>query len=236
MKLSEWSQQHEYLRTEVGGISIESPLLVVNDATIGYGGPLVTGIELEVGAGEIIAILGPSGSGKTTLLRTIAGLVRPISGSITTTVRKRGGLGYIPQRLGLVRHGSVGHNVDLGAMAGTPRTFQWWAERRARVKQAVEDVGISEKIREPVRRLSGGQQRRVATARALAQRPELILADEFLGELDEENVQVVLDAVRSLVETGSSVIMVEHIETRAIELSDRVWRIIDGSLVEEVPT
>ncbi len=215
---------------------MSTPLLALENLTVGYNEPLVREIQLRVQPGEIIAILGPSGSGKTTLLRTIAGLIRPISGMITTTVRKRGGLGYIPQRLGLVRHGSVAHNVDLGAMAGTPRTFQWWAERRARVKQAVEDVGISEKIREPVRRLSGGQQRRVATARALAQRPELILADEFLGELDEENVQVVLDAVRSLVETGSSVIMVEHIETRAIELSDRVWRIMDGSLVEEVPT
>ena len=174
---------------------MSTPLLALENLTVGYNEPLVREIQLRVQPGEIIAILGPSGSGKTTLLRTIAGLIRPISGMITTTVRKRGGLGYIPQRLGLVRHGSVGHNVDLGAMAGTPRTFQWWAERRARVKQAVEGVGISEKIREPVRRLSGGQQRRVATARALAQRPELILADEFLGELDEENVQVVLDAV-----------------------------------------
>ena len=199
---------------QLGGMVMSTPLLVLDDLTVGYGEPLVRAIHLHVQPGEIIAILGPSGSGKTTLLRTIAGLVRPMSGVITTTVRKRGGLGYIPQRLGLVRHGSVGHNVNLGAMVGTPRSLRWWTERRARVKQAVEVVGIAEKMREPVRRLSGGQQRRVATARTLAQRPELILADEFLGELDEGNVQVVVDAVRSLVETGSSMIMVEHIEDR----------------------
>ncbi|MAK77826.1 MAG: hypothetical protein CL992_00890 [Euryarchaeota archaeon] len=216
------------------GAEMSDPLLVLNNLSVGYGEKLVTGIHLEVRSGEVIAILGPSGSGKTTLLRTIAGLVRPLSGKITRNFPKRGGLGYIPQRLGLVRHGSVGHNVDLGAMVGTPRNLSWWSERRSRVKQALESVGISEKLHEPVRRLSGGQQRRVATARALAQKPTLILADEFLGELDQVNVSVVIEAVQSLIDTGSSMIMVEHIEDRAIEFSTRVFRIQEGYLIEEV--
>ncbi|HJN55506.1 MAG TPA: ATP-binding cassette domain-containing protein, partial [Candidatus Poseidoniales archaeon] len=133
--------------------------------------------------------------------------------------------------------------VSLGARAGTPfRSIHddvdgfLWSRRKNRVITAIDAVGLTDKMREPVRRLSGGQQRRVATARTLAQQPELILADEFLGELDERNVQIVVDAVKSLVERGSSMIMVEHHEYRAIELSNRVWRIKDGRLIEEVLT
>ena len=88
-------------------------------------------------------------------------------------------------------------------------------------------MSLEDKITEPVRRLSGGQQRRVATARTLAQNPPLILADEFLGELDDENVE--------LVKKGSTLIMVEHHEERAIEVADRIWRIIDNRLEEESP-
>ena len=87
----------------------------------------------------------------------------------------------------------------------------------------------------PVRILSGGQQRRVAIARALVQRPKLILADEFLGELDKENVESIIKATKSLVsEIGATLIMVEHNEERAIEIADKVWRIVDGRVIEEL--
>ena len=186
-------------------------------------------------SGEIISLIGPSGIGKTTLLRTIAGLVKPISGVIQCNVEKRGGLGYIPQRLGLVRHTSVYHNVDLGARAGTgflqePST--WWRRRDERVQDAIVALGLSEKKSEPVRRLSGGQQRRVATARTLAQRPRLILADEFLSELDEDNINVVLDAVRGYIsESGAAMILVEHKIERAKLISDRMLIVRDGLLL-----
>ncbi len=92
-------------------------------------------------------------------------------------------------------------------------------------------MGISEKIREPVRRLSGGQQRRVATARTLAQRPKLILADEFLSELDDDNITVVLDAVKAYIEnSGAAMILVEHDINRAKQISDRMLVIDDGRL------
>ena len=96
------------------------PLLTISDLSIGFKEDLVRDISLEVHSGEIIAVLGPSGIGKTTLVRTIAGLVRPRQGSFELNLPAQGGLGYIPQRLGLVRHASVYHNVNLGARASLP--------------------------------------------------------------------------------------------------------------------
>jgi ABC-type multidrug transport system ATPase subunit len=189
---------------------------------------------LKITPGKITSIIGPSGIGKTTLLRTLSGLVMPLSGSIECNVPRRGGLGYIPQRLGLVRHTSVYHNVDLGARAGTrflsePKT--WLKRRNDRVLSAIETMGLSDKIDEPIRRLSGGQQRRVATARTLAQQPGLILADEFLSELDDSNISLVINAVKEyLLESKSAMIVVEHNVQRAVEISDEVLQISDGKL------
>ena len=87
---------------------------------------------------------------------------------------------------------------------------------------------------EPVRILSGGQQRRVAIARTLAQRPRIILADEFLGELDKENVNSIISATKKIVdEIGATLVLIEHHEERAIQLADRIWRITEGNLIEE---
>ncbi len=214
-------------------------VLSINNLTIGYETGLVYGINLDINVGDVIAIVGPSGIGKTTLLRTIAGLVKPLSGSIYCNAPKRGGIGYIPQRLGLVRHTSVYHNVDLGARSGT-RFFSepttWFKRRNTRVIDAIDRMGLSEKINEPVRRLSGGQQRRVATARTLAQRPKLILADEFLSELDDDNISVVLDAVKEyMLKSESAMIIVEHNIKRASEISDRLLQIKDGKLTDYDP-
>ena len=210
-------------------------ILTTENLSVGYDEVLISGITLKVLKGEVIAIVGPSGIGKTTLLRTIAKLVKPLSGSIYTEIPKRGGLGYIPQMLGLVRHASVYHNVDLGARAGT-RIFtgetSWFARRNDRTLSAIERMGLTEKVNEPVRRLSGGQQRRVATARTLAQKPRLILADEFLSELDEGNISIVLEAVKEYMANNSSaMIIVEHNIKRAAEISDRILQIKDKKLV-----
>ena len=215
------------------GSNPNQPILVLKDVAIGYDSsdPLVKVPDLHVFPGEIIAIAGPSGIGKSTLLRTIAGLVSPISGTLEVCGKTlpesppRGHLGYVPQKLGLVRHASVRHNVDQGARAGT----RLRKERNERSTGAIEQMGLTDKSREPIRRLSGGQQRRVATARTLAQRPRLILADEFLSELDEETLSSVLEAVTNYVrKNDASLIVVEHDITRAKMMADKLLVIDDG--------
>ena len=214
---------------------LDEPLLVLKDVAIGYdsSASLVNIPNLEVFPGEIVAIAGPSGIGKSTLLRTIAGLVSPISGqlevcgTILPEAPPRGHLGYIPQKLGLVRHSSVRHNVELGARAGVESR----KERQQRSTDAIDIMGLSEKSTEPIRRLSGGQQRRVATARTLAQRPKLILADEFLSELDEETLNSVLKAVTNFVwESKAALIVVEHDISRAKMMADKLLVIDDGRI------
>ena len=233
----------------MGGDSIEEipwkiePIIRLNDVSIGYKKeePLVQIPNLEIFPGEIVAIAGPSGVGKSTLLKTIAGLIRPISGSVEVCGKSfpnrpnRGELGYVPQSLGLVRHASVLHNVMLGANAGhnTPIPFigiclpSFVAKKKS--IEAINSMGLEEKISEPIRRLSGGQQRRVATARTLAQCPELILADEFLSELDEKTVDMVLKEVTTYVKSNNSALLVvEHDIKRAKMMADRLLVIDDG--------
>ena len=207
---------------------MEDTLLSISNLVIGYDEPLSDPITLTVGRGEIVAVLGPSGIGKTTLLRTVANLVMPLGGRSELHVEPAGGLGYIPQNLGLVRHATVAHNVALGAGVRMKWSFGMYAERRERVMKALSAVGMDHKASEPVRRLSGGQKRRVATARTLAQRPQLILADEFLSELDDTNATGVMEAVFPLLAKGCSLIMVEHHEEHALKYATRVWELNDG--------
>ena len=205
----------------------------VSNLEVGFRGNALLSIDdFHVDAGEVLAISGPSGIGKTSLLRTIAGLLRPVSGKVQVcgaTIPKRpprGSIGYIPQKLGLVRHSTVWANVMLGSRAGNSRSIS-----RESAINAIQSMGLWDKKNEPIKRLSGGQQRRVATARSLAQRPRLILADEFLSELDEETSDRVIDAVLSYVKSNdAAMILVEHDISRAKEISHRLLVIDDGRL------
>ena len=218
---------------------MDSIVVEIDELTIGYSkkNPLVEIPRLEISSGEIIAITGPSGVGKTTLIRTISGLVRPLKGQVSLFgqpfgVRpKRGSLGYIPQRLGLVRHASVFHNVMLGARAGNSGPYSIFPNSKIRDSclDSIRRMGLSEKLYEPIRRLSGGQQRRVAIARAMAQSPKIILADEFLSELDEKTLEMVKTEVVEFVRNESStLIVVEHDVSRAKSIADRMLVIDDG--------
>ena len=226
-------------KSEVSSDKLESGALELRSLSIGYDEPLISGINLRINPGETVAILGPSGIGKTTLLRTIAGLIVPLSGDVVHDFPKRSGIGYIPQRLGLVKHSTVRSNVAVGARTRKPRWFPailpLGSDLNSDVNSALISLGIEVFSKYPVRILSGGQQRRVAIARALVQRPKLILADEFLGELDKDNVKSIIAATKSLIsEIGATLIMVEHQDERAIEIADKIWRIVDGKVIEEM--
>mgnify|MGYP006199333823 FL=1 len=210
-----------------------------HDLSVGYdrNEVLLSGIDLSLKPGEIVAINGASGVGKTTLLRTFAGLLNPLEGRISIFGKekaKRGEIGYIPQRLGLIRHASVHYNVMLGAKAGhTSALFPFSRSCKIHTLEAIESVGLMHKLRTPIRKLSGGQQRRVAVARTLAQRPRFILADEFLAELDEETLNMVMQKVLDYVKENNAImILVEHDFERAMQMADRLFTAVGNKLIE----
>ena len=180
--------------------------------------------NLEIEQGDIVSIIGKSGIGKTTFLKNIAHLVNPLSGTLkvfgSDKAPNRGVIGYIPQKLGLIKHETVYSNVLEGAICNESilRSISGFHEEKVidKVKEAIELMDLSDKIDEPVKRLSGGQQRRVAIARTIAQDPKLILADEFLSELDEKTVdsvwKIMLDYVK---EKSITLVIVEHNIERA---------------------
>ena len=203
--------------------------------------------KLEIQQGEIVSIIGESGIGKTTFLRNVAQLLKPISGELevfrTNEAPDRGSIGYIPQKLGLIKHETVFFNVLEGAICNESilRSITGFHEENVihKVEEAIELMNLSDKIDEPVKRLSGGQQRRVAIARTIAQDPKLILADEFLSELDEKTVdsvwKIMLDYVK---EKSITLVIVEHNIERA-KLAKRRFKLekdeeLNYSILKEI--
>ena len=218
-------------------------LLRLSGVRVGYGREpdVIEGVSLSLAEGETVAILGPSGGGKTTLVKAIAGLL-PVRGGTLDVVGvpaptrpPRGTVGYVPQRLGLVRHASLFDNVVLGGLHRTPLLHSLARRPPVAVAEAamaaLRRLDLADKVGVPVHMLSGGQQRRAAVARALVQRPRILLADEFLGELDPTTMEAVVAAVKELqAATGMGLLIIEHHLDQAIRLADRVYRLKAGQL------
>jgi putative ABC transport system ATP-binding protein len=198
-------------------------------------------VHLKVQKGEWLAIVGPSGSGKTTLLAILGLLDTPTGGSFLLDgkpvqdltpserahVRNRH-IGFIFQSFNLIGDLTVFENVEL------PLTYRGMAadERKKRVEQALERVGMSHRARHMPGQLSGGQQQRVAVARAVAGDPLILLADEPTGNLDSKNGQSVMKLLSELHRAGSTLIMVTHDPAYA-RLATRTVTLFDGRIVEE---
>ena len=202
--------------------------------------------NLQIEKGDIVSIIGKSGIGKTTFLKNIAHLVNPISGTLkvfdSEKAPNRGVIGYIPQKLGLVKHETVYSNVLEGAICNESilRAISGFHEEKVidKVKEAIKLMDLSDKIDEPVKRLSGGQQRRVAIARTMAQGPKLILADEFLSELDDKTIENVWNTMVDYVKSNNiTLVIVEHNLERA-KLAKRCFKLEkdneDYSILSEV--
>ena len=178
--------------------------------------------NLKIKKGEIVSIIGESGIGKTTFLKSIAQLINPLSGNLKVFYNSqvRGRIGYIPQKLGLIKHETVFFNVLEGAICNESilRSISGFHEEDVitKVEESIKLMNLADKIDEQIKRLSGGQQRRVAIARTIAQNPKLILADEFLSELDNKTVNSVWKTMLNYVEKENiTLIVVEHNIERA---------------------
>ena len=199
----------------------------------------LAGISLEIGKGEFVAIAGPSGCGKSTLLSILGLLDTPTAGSYLlngapvaglslarrTRIRNRE-IGFIFQAFNLIGDLTVYENVEL------PLTYRSMpaAERRKRVHEALEKVGMLHRMKHYPSQLSGGQQQRVAVARALAGDPSILLADEPTGNLDSSNGAAVMELLSDLHRQGSTICMVTH-DPRYAEMAERTVDLFDGQIV-----
>ena len=201
----------------------------------------LSGIHLELRKGEYLSIAGPSGCGKSTLLAILGLLDSPTEGAYTLNDKPVGNLklserarirnreiGFIFQAFNLIGDLTVYENVEL------PLTYRGMpgAERKKRVHDALERVGMSHRVKHYPSQLSGGQQQRVAVARALVGEPSILLADEPTGNLDSANGQAVMDLLKELHRGGATICMVTH-DPRYALFADRSIHLFDGRIVEE---
>jgi ABC-type lipoprotein export system ATPase subunit len=199
------------------------------------------GVSLSVARGEFVGLLGTSGSGKSTLLNLIAGLDRPTSGTLTVfghdlagmtrdqlSVHRRSNVGMIFQAFNLISTMTALENVALAMMfAGVPR-----AARDRRAHELLGQVGLGDRAAHRPRELSGGEQQRVSMARALANNPEILLADEPTGNLDSKTAREILDLLRALNESGKrTIILVTHDAVLAARCVNRSVTLVDGQVV-----
>lgn len=200
------------------------------------------GADLEVAPGELVAIMGASGSGKSTLLHILAGLDRPTGGEVwlasrridrlsetALAVLRRTQIGVVFQSFNLVSNLTVADNVELPALVAGVGAV----EARRRSRELLERLGIADKAKQSPARLSGGQQQRVAVARALVNRPDVLLADEPTGNLDTSTTRDVLALLREANAEGQTIVMVTH-DSRVASISGRILTMTDGRMANEL--
>jgi len=198
-------------------------------------------VHMAIAEGEYVAISGPSGCGKTTLLSILGLLDTPTDGTYTLAGEAVAGLsaadrarvrnrqiGFIFQAFNLIGDLTVYENVEL------PLTYRGMSapERKERVEKALERVGMAHRMKHYPAQLSGGQQQRVAVARAVAGDPAILLADEPTGNLDSQNGEQVMELLKELHSSGSTICMVTH-DNRYAQHAQREIHLFDGKVVEE---
>jgi putative ABC transport system ATP-binding protein len=229
------------------GAAPDTPLMIqLRDVVKSYdsGPAALAGVTLDIHSGECVAVLGHSGSGKSTLLNVLAGLDKPSGGTVTvagvqvdrlseaaSARYRRAQVGMVFQFFNLLDDMSVLDNVLVPAqLAGMPK-----AEARRRAAELLESLGIARHAKAYPGRLSGGERQRVAVARALMNRPALLLADEPTGALDTASAADVRDLFVELNRDGQTVVLVTHDAVLASEIATRTIELVDGSVVRDEP-
>lgn len=201
------------------------------------------GIDLEVHAGDFLALVGPSGSGKTTLLNLIGALDRPTSGELAVLGHSLGEMNKAARaRLRLREIGFVFQAYNLVPVLTAAENVEFVLElqgvgqkaRRDRALEVLEQLGLSELADRRPNELSGGQQQRVAVARAVAARPKLVLADEPTANLDTENAEQLMAMMRALHDEGETTFLFSTHDPRVVAHASRVVTLVDGRVAEDV--
>ncbi|MEO5875686.1 MAG: ABC transporter ATP-binding protein [Streptosporangiaceae bacterium] len=220
------------------------PLVQLTDVRKEYGETAaLAGVTLGIRQGEAVAVMGPSGSGKSTLLNMVAGLDRPTSGSVVVQGEdlaklneaalarfRRRRIGMVFQFFNLLDDLPALENVILAAqLIGTPRK-----QAQARAMELLTELGIADRRNAYPAVLSGGERQRVGVARALMNRPALLLADDPTGALDSQSGEQVMDLLQDLNQIGQTLLMVTHDQRLASRCADRVIEFADGRVTEAV--
>jgi putative ABC transport system ATP-binding protein len=203
----------------------------------------VNGVNLEIEKGEFTAIIGPSGSGKTTLLNIIGGLDYPTSGNViihgSDITRIKGNklidfrlnnIGFVFQAFNLIPVLTAKENIEFIMLLQKKHKD----EREKRVKELLKEVGLEDKINERPGKLSGGQQQRVAVARALASKPQFVLADEPTANLDSKSAFNLLDLMKKLNEEEHMTFIFSTHDQRVIDRAKRVIKLEDGKITDDI--
>jgi zinc transport system ATP-binding protein len=221
-----------------------APVVEVQDGTVALGGrPILRGVTLTVRAGEVVAVLGANGSGKSTLVRAALGLTPLVGGEVRLfgtpldDFTQWARVGYVPQRLGVASSvpATVREVVAAGRLARRGLLRLPSAHDGSRVLDALDAVGLADRARDQVNTLSGGQQQRVLIARALAAEPELLVLDEPTAGVDAASQDAFATTLRSLVDTGVTILLVAH-ELGPLELLiGRAVVVASGQIVHDGP-
>ncbi len=200
--------------------------------------PILKGISLKIRKGEFVSIMGPSGSGKSTLLHLIGALDRPTKGAVLiegnnisdmsdnelANIRGRK-IGFVFQTFNLIPRLTALENVML------PMWFTGKLDRDIRAKYLLEKVGLGQRTHHLPNQLSGGERQRVAVARALANTPEIIVADEPTGNLDSKTGTEIMNMLREINDEGNTLVLVTH-DMKLADTAERVVQIMDGKMIK----
>lgn len=228
-------------------VTSETPVIELHGAAFGYDDrPVVRDLDLTVMPGEVVAVLGPNGAGKSTIVKGLLGLAELQAGRATVlghdvgSTQARAGIGYVPQRhtLASAVRATASEIVTMGRTVRTP----WWAPwrirsapNRALVAESLTVVGLGDLGDHDVTTLSGGQQRRVLIARALASRPDVFLMDEPTAGIDHGHQQVLVAVMRRLVQRGATLVIVTHELDALADIVTRAVVVRGGGIHQDAP-